>query len=316
MNLSKIIKGLISYTPFLKKDTSSYTTGTNSSMYCYSVWLRHLINLHQNGMKKSPQTIIELGCGSSIGVGLAALLTGSNNYYAFDIRKLTKPEKNIKILDDLIKMFRNKSIIPHKEKFKEIKPYLESYNFPNQLFNRNDLINFLQEKRIKKIKKALSNINQDLNPDLNQEINIAYKAPWTPQHLENLNADLIYSQSVMQYIPDLEMAYRSMYKGLKKQGFISHQIDYKSQGISKEWYGHWQYPPFLWKLINKQRLNPINRVPYSVHIELMKKIGFKILFEKKVRSPSPAKRNNLYKKFKSLNDDDLSIQSAFIIAQK
>ena len=41
-------------------------------------------------------SIAELGPGDSIGIGLAALLTGANIYYAFDIIQFASNQMNLK----------------------------------------------------------------------------------------------------------------------------------------------------------------------------------------------------------------------------
>src|SRR5258706_2920262 len=56
------------------------TGGTDNARYCYSVWLRHLAHVRAAGLAANPASVLELGPGASIGVGLAALLSGSSTY--------------------------------------------------------------------------------------------------------------------------------------------------------------------------------------------------------------------------------------------
>src|SRR5689334_3926898 len=53
------------------------TGGSSSARYCYSVWLRHLSMAARLGLNTDPKDVAELGPGHSIGVGLAALLSGA-----------------------------------------------------------------------------------------------------------------------------------------------------------------------------------------------------------------------------------------------
>ena len=85
---------------FIKKGKGATGTGgTNSDRYCYSVWLRHLILLNKNGLTKCPQSVAEIGPGDSIGMGIAALISGADEYYAFDIIPHANIEMNLKIFE-------------------------------------------------------------------------------------------------------------------------------------------------------------------------------------------------------------------------
>ncbi len=77
MKIKVIIRGIIKiiipwlYDIFKKRGTG----GTNSSNYCYSVYLRHLVLLYENGMQNLPKSIVEIGPGDSLGIGLNAIIT-------------------------------------------------------------------------------------------------------------------------------------------------------------------------------------------------------------------------------------------------
>jgi hypothetical protein len=72
---------------------------SKSASYCYSVWQRHLTMARQNGLQEVPHTVVELGPGDSLGVGLAALLSGAKHYYAFDTIKHTDLQYTFRILE-------------------------------------------------------------------------------------------------------------------------------------------------------------------------------------------------------------------------
>ena len=61
------------------------TGGTVSARYCYSVWSRHLSILQRSGLPTTFKTMVELGPGDSLGIGLAALLSGVERYIALDV---------------------------------------------------------------------------------------------------------------------------------------------------------------------------------------------------------------------------------------
>ena len=59
--------------------------------FCYSLFLRHysyVAPYFENGI---PKVVAELGPGSSLGMGLCALLLGADTYYALDIVDHTDP---------------------------------------------------------------------------------------------------------------------------------------------------------------------------------------------------------------------------------
>jgi len=306
MNISikSILKGLLSYTPLKALIISKGTGGTDSARYCYSVWLRHLAMLHNNGMQQHPRVIAEIGPGDSLGVGLASLITGAEKYYAFDLVKHSDLISNVKILEELIILFNSKKNIPDESEFPEIKPKLNSYKFPDFLSNVD--INYF---RIDNIKNSLMGNNSN-------EI-IKYIVPWNGEYLIELESvDLIISQAVMEHVIDLESSYSIMYKWLRKGGFISHQIDFRAHETHKIWNGHWKYPDIIWKMIMHGRSYPINRQPFSKHIGLIKKAGFEIINVIPTYRKDGFKRTDFKGYYSTLNDEDYETSSAHIIAIK
>jgi len=62
--------------------------GTGSpARYYYSVYLRHLVIAAANGLSPDFRVVAEIGPGESLGVGMAALLSGVRRYCAFDVVK-------------------------------------------------------------------------------------------------------------------------------------------------------------------------------------------------------------------------------------
>ena len=97
MNARQLATGILSYVPGMNNFLLRRTGGTESARYCYSVWLRHLIMAYKNGLKSHPQIIAELGPGDSLGMGLAALLSGAELYYGFDVVRYAHPKTNLSI---------------------------------------------------------------------------------------------------------------------------------------------------------------------------------------------------------------------------
>ena len=103
---------------------------------------------------------------------------------------------------------------------------------------------------------------------------------------------------------------------LKPKAFTSHQIDFKCHRTADEWNGHWTYSDFRWKLIRGGRPYLLNREPHSTHIYLLKKTGFSIVSDNKIKSDSKFKQNDLAPRFKNISDEDLTTSGVYILACK
>jgi SAM-dependent methyltransferase len=146
---------------------------------------------------------------------------------------------------------------------------------------------------------------------------IQYRAPWsTAGAVEQETLDLVFSQATLEHVDGLPEVYRAMYDWLKPGGFMSHQIDFKCHNSASEWNGHWAYSNFMWKLVRGKDVWLINRLPYSTHVELMEKAGFRIVGEQLVRRASGVKRRQLASQFRSIPDSDLTTTDAFVQAVK
>lgn len=82
-----MLTGMLTWLPILDavRQRHASTGGSNSARFCYSVWLRHLVTLGRHGFKIKGAQIGELGSGDSIGMCLAALLSGAPRYVGLDV---------------------------------------------------------------------------------------------------------------------------------------------------------------------------------------------------------------------------------------
>jgi hypothetical protein len=110
---------------------------------------------HKNGLSTQLDAIAELGPGDSLGIGLAALISGANNYYALDVKKFANKERNIEIFNELVELFKKRENIPDKSEFPRVKPYLESYEFPEHILTKEHLNYTLKKYRIESMVKSL-----------------------------------------------------------------------------------------------------------------------------------------------------------------
>lgn len=290
----------------------SGTGGTNNARYCYSVWLRHLTLAHKNGLSFPPKVVAELGPGDSIGTGLAALLSGTYHYHALDVVRYANLHRNLNVLEELKTLFQQRSNIPDQTEFPEVKPLLESYGFPKHILADECLEIYLSDERYGAIQDALTS-SEDRNSSM-----ITYYVPWHDSRTMMKNSvDMIFSQAVLEHVEDLRFTYEAMWQWLKPGGFMSHQVDFRSHGMSLYWNGHWIYSETMWNLIRHNLSIPINRQPFSAHITLLEKIGFQIRYILKSRNYRSVPAKYIAPQWSDrLSTDDLSCAGAFIIAQK
>jgi len=285
------------------------TGGTVSAQYCYSVYLRHLVIADQNGLATDPRTVVELGPGDSMGIGLMALLTGAEQYYAVDAVRHASSAVNLLIFDELTKLLTARTPIPSEGKFAEILPELGDYSFPTKILNESRLNQALAADRLSGLRLALAS-NLAADP-------IRYLAPMGRMHeIPGNSVDLIVSQAVMEHVDQLKDTYTECFHCLKPGGFMSHQIDFQSHDTAPEWNGHWKYSDFTWRLMRGGRPWFINRHPYSTHIGLANEAGFNINAEIRQSGGIGITRKQLAPRFDKLSESDFLTAGVFVLASK
>ncbi len=310
MKLKLILNGLATYLPGAHPDAPKKAGATDNARYCYSVWARHLINAHNHGLNANPGVVAELGPGASLGIGLAALISGCEKYFAFDMVKHANTERNIKVFEELIELFKNKTPIPDENEFPRLKPRLESYAFPESIFNKSRMAKALEKIRLEKIRRSIHSISSP-------ESLISYKVPWyDPAVINPESVDIVYSQAVLEHVDELKDTYRTMHIWLKPEGHMSHQIDFKCHDCAALWNGHWTYSDLEWKLIRGRRPYLINREPLSTHKKLLADTGFEIIHIQTVKQNSSLTTDKLAKRFQNITAQDMVTSSAFILAAK
>ncbi|HVC02264.1 MAG TPA: methyltransferase domain-containing protein [Steroidobacteraceae bacterium] len=307
LRIKAVLSGLSTYLP--GRSPNGFTGGTDSARYCYSVWLRHLVlAMRHTGARAVPAVVAELGPGDSIGIGLAALLSGAQRYIALDLVRYSDLKRNLAVLDELVEMFAGRSPIPDESEFPSLLPKLDSYEFPIDLIGEVSLREALAPRRLLVIKSAIENAHGG-------DSMVAYKAPWNaPDVIDDGSIDLIFSQAVLEHVDDLRGIYAATRRWLKPGALMTHQIDFRCHGKANEWNGHWTYSDRLWKIIVGRRAYLLNRQPHSVHVRLIEQSGFRIREDSVTRSTSDLRRERLATEFRALSDDDLTVSAAFIVA--
>ena len=284
--------------------------GTGSADYCYAVWLKHLTLLWQSGLRTMPSSVAELGPGDSLGVGLAALLSGASRFHALDVVAYSTAEKNLRVLDELVARFRSRAPQPIKG-WPDFDQYLDAELFPSHILTDDVLAKTLAPNRISAIREALR------HPERSGEIVVRNVAPWTGEEdLERSSVDLIYSHSVLEHVTDVPAAFRCCASWLREDGWMSHQVDFTSQGITRAWNGHWQYPEWLWKIIVGGRPFLINRHSASAQIRMLEAAGFETVMQMRNHRNDGMSRPELSAPWKDMSNDEVTCSDLFVQARK
>lgn len=304
----RIARGLVkAIIPIKKLHIPAQTGGTTESRYCYTTWLRHLIllNKYQKGI---PSFVAELGPGDSFGTGLAALLCGCEKYIALDYFTYGSPDRNVKIFDELVTLFNNRTALPCDAEFPLLVPYLDNYDFPADIITEDILAKSMTSARLAAIRKELASPSAS-------NIFVNYFIPWRVDDIKPATLDLVFSQAVLQYT-DLDLAYAAISKWLKPNGIMSHTIDFASLGSHSVWNGHWAYTMFEWKLFSMGKKMLINREPLSYHKNYLVKYHFNLLNTLHYKKQGGFHKEQLAKEFRQLSNEDVETHAAYMLAVK
>lgn len=306
-NAQAVLEGILTWLPGCSSLLWQKTGGTHDARYCYSVWLRHLVKTSPFRPNNLLGIVLELGPGDSLGTGLAALLSGAEQFIALDEVNYASPRQNQQVLKELLSLFSGREPIPSAKEFPKIHPLINDYSFPNSLLG---FPIALGHTNIEKIAAALENVATTGSP-------VKYIRPEEAGAVIDPDSiDLIFSQAVLEHVDDLHTLYRNCYKWLRPGGLMSHQVDFKSHGTSHEWNGHWTYPPKVWRLLRGRRPYLINREPCSTHLQLLQEVGFEIFVLERNYIANKLSRTELANRFRNMDEEDLITAGAYLIAAK
>lgn len=308
MNVRQLAYGLLSFVPGIPESLYKGTGGTISADYCYCIWLRHLVLARNAGMDQFPDAVAELGPGDSIGVGLAALLSGVKRYVALDAMAHANAEANLQVFDRLVELFRREALIPDRKQFPDIVLDLPDYAFPYAILDQERMRYALAEDRVGQLRMLVSGKRRDTSI-------IDYRAPWQEVADEDVESvDFILSNAVMEHVANLPETYAATSRWLRPGGYASHQIDFRSHSLFRAWDGHWACPGWLWYLFVGRRLYLINREPFATHLALARDEGFQDCCCIRVESPPVSRR--LAKRFRDMSTQDRSTSGAYLLLRK
>ncbi|HEY4310258.1 MAG TPA: hypothetical protein VGN12_12480 [Pirellulales bacterium] len=304
MSLKAIAKGAATFVPGVQRFTNRASGGSNMPRYCYSVWLRHLVTMKRAGAQNI-RVLGELGPGDSLGTGIASRLSGVDQYIGLEVKKYFDVETNLAMFDALVELFRRREPIPGPDEFPGVRPLLDDYDFPSDIIPSNAL----DAERLALIRRDLTRLDD-------ADSTIRYAAPWDDSNVIMRGvADAVISQAVMEHVGDVPRAYDAIAKWIRPGGYTSHAIDFRCHKTANEWNGHWAYGDLLWRVVVGSRRFLINREPHSVHVESLKRLGFKILQDECYGSDGGLSRHRLARRFRTMSDQDLQTSNCYILAQ-
>lgn len=265
-----------------------------SARYLYGVWLRHLAELGESGVETKLGAVMEIGPGDSLGVGLAALLSGVERYVAVDWVAHTDVADNLRVFDELAALFAARTSIPGDEGF----PRPVAANGVG-----------CSPERVRRIRESVA---AGAASDL-----VTYLAPYRIGDLPEENfADFVVSHAVMEHVDEVESLYAAIFRWLRPGGSASFVIDYRCHRTSSRWNGHWAYSDREWSRIRADRPYSLNRLPHSEHMRLLVKCGYRIDREKRQRTPSEIDRRELSPRFANLTPDDIETSGSRVLASR
>jgi hypothetical protein len=314
MTLRLMLGGLKSYFPALHAGHRG-TTGRSSGAYCYSVWMRHLSIIAKEVPSFRPAMVVEIGPGESLGVGLAALLCGADQYVGLDAGPRADSKLDVAVLDELVELLEHRAPIPDGRLFPNLLPALSSYAFPNRLFTDDGPRQLrLDRERVESIRAALLDRRQVLYDD----VPVGYAAPWGPRTLDRRSVDLVLSQAALQHIPhdpersELSGTFAAMSRWVKPGGVISHQIDFGFPGHGP-WNQHWHQSDAAWRVVRGNRPFFENRVPCSIYLRLCEEYDFEVVSVRRIEAEG-LPREQVAPRFRDLPEEDFVTSSAHIVA--
>jgi hypothetical protein len=312
--------GLKSYLPVPKSYRG--TGGSISARYCYAVWLRHLIETGRSVPELRPRVVAELGPGDSVGLGLAALLSGIERYVALDVLAHVDLDVNLRVLDELVALFRARARVPGVDEFPELHPHIEDHAFPAATLARLGLTTRIDEARVMELRTALrSAIGGAGDANADETAPLRYVCPWATAMLTPGSVDLVVSQAVLQDMDHwtqpsiLRTAFAAMARWLGPGGVMSHQVNLAFPD-SEHWNQHWTYGESAWALIRGRRPYFVNRVPASEYLRLCDEFGFDVVAARRVPDANGFDRARLGRRFRHLPAEDLTTRALHFIAVK
>jgi SAM-dependent methyltransferase len=303
-----VVKGTSSFVINAFRNPHGTISGTVSALGSYAIFMRYVRAIAQAGSSLEGRTVLEVGPGSSLGVGIAALLSGATRYYAYDLVDQTDSQRNLAVFDEMVELFRQRAPVPIEGWCARIFPFIDDRAFPHALLPDQLLHRMLAADRI-------SALRHDLATGEGSYFRARFAQDPADVQIDE-PIDLIISESVLEHVDDLESTYQAFARWLSDDGIMVHLIDYSSHNLSRHWNGHWQCSPLVWSLTRGKRLFLINRVPHQGHVDLLQSHGFKVVHCDKLRRVDGLTPDQFSPEFRSMGFADATTCLAALICRR
>jgi len=279
----------------------------------YGIWLKHLCLASQHTTAAYPRRVAELGPGLSIGVGLAALISGAEFYGGFDVIPFVRREDMPEVFDQLVVLFRKRTRPSNASGFPDYQDALDSEGFPSNVLGADHLERALDPERLANLREQVLAFAR--NGSECDHPSICYRAPWRHNGCKSDDGfDLVLSHTVLQHVVELEEAVQQLHRWLRPGGVTTHQINFDCHGVASAWNGHWACPEWQWSLALGRKDFLINRIPASVYVELAEKAGFEVVRVIRKKDLSGYPRDVFSDVWRNMSAEDAVTRGAFIVA--
>jgi SAM-dependent methyltransferase len=299
--------GIVTFVPGLWRLAERATGGSNSARYCYEIWLRHLYFGGELGLDTNPKVVAEIGPGDSLGTGIAALLSGASTYVAFDAVEYAATDRDQEMVEVIRALFAEPAAVPITVGGMHVADDVS----PRDVIGAARVKAAAADDRARDVRSALGGDGHNASG-----LRLVYSAGSGAKFEGDADADVLFSQAVMEHVDGLEHAYSQMHQALRPGGWMSHAIDFKSHDFARDWNGHWTFGEQTWKLIRGRRRFAINREPLATHLALIEAAGFEVVSVRRAQRVSTLSRSELASRFRGISDDDLTTASAVVQAVK
>ena len=276
--------------------------GTVSAESCYSIFLRHLALLRLAGVVGVPPVVAELGPGSSVGVGIAALLAGARRFMrsTWWISPIRRPTSMLSISSPA-----SSGVAPQFL----LLAFTAAASLTSTITTGPTRLDLGPSQQWE---ERVAAIRDDVAARSHRFVKIA--TPWTDRAVtEDARVDWIISQSVLEHVDALQNAYVAMARWLKPEEHASHLIDFSSHRMTKEWNGHWAIDDLTWRIMRGKRPYLLNRRPYTDRVAIAAECGLAPVAGTRNKRFDGLIPDDFAPRFRKISDEDARAEMVFLI---